>query len=93
MINNFSDLIHLIVGYIQQLLPILAGIALLVFFWGLAVFIKNSGDAKSHEQGRSFMIWGVIGLFILLSFMGILQLFYSDLGFHQPFGGLPTLPQ
>jgi hypothetical protein len=88
--TNFRELINLFVGLINPLLVLLVGLALLVFFWGLAKFIAKSGDAKSHGEGRALMVWGLIGLFVMLSFIGIIQFFSADFGF--TWRGIPFLP-
>jgi thiol:disulfide interchange protein len=56
------------------LIPTLIGIALLVFIWGVVVFIAKSGDDKAHEEGRRKMFWGVIILFVLISMWGLVRL-------------------
>lgn len=91
--EDLSAFVNLLLGIINPLLFLLVGLSLLVFFKGLVTFISNSGDAGSHEEGKKLMIWGVVALFVMVSFLGILQLFYSDLGFGavKPFG-LPLLP-
>ncbi|MBX4199870.1 hypothetical protein KW790_00155 [Candidatus Parcubacteria bacterium] len=88
---TFRTIITHVVELINLLLPVLVGAALLVFFWGLVKFIGKSGDAASHADGRSLMIWGVLGLFIMISFMGLISLFGSDLGLFVT--GLPFLPE
>ncbi len=59
-------------GIINTLIIIVAGLALLWFFWGLVKFIFHSGDAKTHEEGRNIMIWGIITLFVMFSLWGLL---------------------
>jgi ABC-type Fe3+-siderophore transport system permease subunit len=73
-------------------LPVLVGLAFLAFLFGLVKFILASGDEKSHSEGISFMKWSLIALFILVSFMGIISFFYSDLGFTSHPLGVPSLP-
>ncbi|MEK7187157.1 MAG: hypothetical protein AAB690_02570 [Patescibacteria group bacterium] len=94
MPQNLQQLIKIFIDIATSLMPILGGVALLVFFWGLVKFIAKSGDEKSHQDGRSLMVWGLIALFVMVSFLGIVYLFYDDLGFNsvKPFG-LPTLPE
>jgi len=84
--KNFEELILIFVRMINLLLPVLVATALLVFFWGLVKFLQKSGDAKSHAEGRSLMIWGVLALFVMISFMAIISFFYSDFGFTKEFG-------
>lgn len=88
--SNFTELIRLFLGIINPLLIILVGLALLAFFKGLIAFIYNSGDQKNHEAGRNLMIWGLVGIFVMVSFLGILRMAYRDLGFKN--FGLPSLP-
>lgn len=92
--TEFSDLpsfVGFLIGIINSLLVLLIALALLVFFKGLVSFIAKSGDAKSHQDGKNLMIWGLVGLFVMVSVFGILQFAYNDFGFGRPFG-LPTLP-
>lgn len=89
--SNFSELVGFFIDLINPLYFILIGLAMLVFFRGLVVFISKAGDSKSHAEGKSLMIWGLIGLFVMVSVFGILRFAYRDFGFTNPFG-LPTLP-
>lgn len=91
--QNFNDLVYIFIGLIRVALPVIAGMALLVFLWGLVKFIFRigGGDEKAVEEGKNLMKWGLIALFIMLSFMSILAFIYGDIGFGRPFG-LPLLP-
>jgi hypothetical protein len=89
--SNLTQLVNLLLGLINPLLIVLVGLAILAFFKGLIGFLYSAGDVASHKAGKSLMIWGLIGLFVMISFIGIIRLLYSDLGFSRTFG-LPTLP-
>ncbi len=64
ILNQIAQLINIAT-------PIVVAIALLGFFWGLAIYIFNAGNEKRKTEGRSIMIWGVLALFIMLSVFGI----------------------
>lgn len=90
--SNFKELVNIFVDLIRTALPVIAGLALLVFVWGLVKFIfRVGGDEKAVEEGKNLMKWGLIALFALVSFMAILAFVYGDIGFSRPFG-LPLLP-
>lgn len=91
MPTNFPELVIIFIRIILLLLPLLIALTLLVFFWGVTKFIGKSGDTKSHEDGKSLIKWGLVGLFVMLSLFGILRFFYGDIGFSRPFG-IPVLP-
>ncbi len=52
--------------------------AFLFFFYGIVVFIlgrvSGKGDLKKIEDGKQFMLWGLIALFVMVSVWGIIRL-------------------
>ncbi|MEK7175867.1 MAG: hypothetical protein AAB695_00640 [Patescibacteria group bacterium] len=90
--QNFSELIGIFVDLIKLAIPVVAGLALLVFFKGLAAFIAKSGDEKSHAEGKNLMIWGLIALFVMVSIWGIISVLSGEFGFGSSLT-LPFLPQ
>ncbi|MDZ4226471.1 MAG: hypothetical protein U1C66_03195 [Patescibacteria group bacterium] len=57
-------------------IPILIGVALLFFFWGLVQYIRKpgGGEEKGGADGKKIMIAGLVGLFIMVSVWGIIRL-------------------
>lgn len=87
----FSDIVGTILDLITLAVPVLAGAALLAFFWGLTKFIFKSGDEANHQEGKDLMKWGIVALFIMVSYMAIINFFYGGVGFGSS-AGLPLLP-
>ncbi len=80
-LDKTGDLITAVGGLVSRLTLIAAGVALLVFLWGLAKFIfKSGGDEKSHEEGIAIMKWGIVALFVMVSVWGIVNFMQSTLG-------------
>lgn len=77
--NTFRDVILYVLGIISVLTPILFTLAFLVFFWGLSKFILSSGNETEVAKGKSYMLWGILALFILLTFKSIISLVSNDL--------------
>jgi len=57
-----------------------AGIAILYFLYGVFMFIVNMNDPEKKNLGKSHLLWGTVGLFIILSVGGILMTFNSIFG-------------
>lgn len=90
--TNFSELVNIFISLTRTTIPIIVGLALLVFIWGLVKFISRvGGDEKAVTEGKKLMIWGLATLFLMISIWGILRFFYGALGFGRPFG-FPFLP-
>jgi hypothetical protein len=65
---------------INPFIFLMIGIALVVFLWGVVGFFKNADNAEERATGIRHMIWGVIGLVIMLSFSGIIGIIKNFLG-------------
>ncbi|MEI7720017.1 MAG: hypothetical protein WCI89_02310 [bacterium] len=75
-LENIIALIQQIAVIINYLIPILVGLALVYFFWGLVSYIRHP-DIKA---GKDTMIAGIISLFIMISIWGIVIFAQQALG-------------
>ena len=89
--STFKGVILEVLSIIKLLVPILFGLAFIVFFWGLSKFILNSGNKEGIEKGKNYMFWGILALFILLSFQTIISFVSNDLGIGDA-RNIPLLP-
>lgn len=71
--------------------PVLIGIAFVVFTWGVVVFISKSGSEKAHEEAKKRIFWGLIILFITLSIWGLVRLLQILLGVGVGFVDAPSV--
>ena len=78
--TDATDIVNTIGNLISQITPVLVGLALLYFFWGLAKYVLSAGDEDSKAEGRNIMIWGIIALFVMVSVWGLVQVVASTLG-------------
>lgn len=90
-INNFGDVVCFFTDLIATAIPVVAGIALLVFFYGLGKFILNAGSDSGRDEGKQVMKWGIISLFVLVSIWGIVAFLSGDI-LGEYFIGIPQLP-
>lgn len=69
-----------ILQIINPLIPVLVGIGLIVFFWGIIQFVLNADSEEKRSTGKQHMIWGIIGIFIMVSVWGIIRLLQDFFG-------------
>ncbi len=79
-INTFAELITSFTTQIVSALGTLflsAGVV--AFFYGVVQYIwgLRQGDATKAKIGNSFMIWGLVGLFVMFSVYGIIKIAQS----------------
>ena len=73
-----------------KIMPILVGLAILIFIGNIIVFIASSGNERKREQFRKYIVNALIAMFILISIWGIVGLGTSSLFGTKPF--IPHLP-
>jgi len=77
--QNFGDLVGVLVGLINLVIPVLAGAALVIFLYGGVRFILRADSAKGKNKDKSALMWGIVALFVLVSVWGILRFFTASL--------------
>ena len=59
---------------LTPVIGLLGAAALAYFIWGVAEFIYYVDSEADRTKGKQHMLWGVIGLAIMLSVLGILNI-------------------
>ena len=59
---------------INPVLLVLAAAGLLYFVWGLVQFLLALNQGGKTDEGKQHMIWGVVGMVIMFSVVGIISL-------------------
>jgi len=59
----------------KGVVPLLMGVALVQFLWGLAGLLS---DSKKKDEAKERMIWGIVGLFVMVSVWGIVNLLVNS---------------
>ena len=92
-INTF---IGKITGFINgTLLPLIFGIALLVFVYGVfKYFILGGSDEGSRQEGRQLVLYAIIGFILMTSIWGIVNILSDGLGLNSEEAtfGIPDVP-
>lgn len=72
--RTFSQLLYNIEYFIlNPLIYLIFASALLVFLYGVFEFIKNSDDSEERKKGGQHILWGIIGMAIMISAYGIIN--------------------
>lgn len=60
---------------VTGVIPLLFTLATAAFIWGIIQFFLNPENEEKRKNGKSFMIWGLITLFVMVSMWGIVNVF------------------
>jgi TM2 domain-containing membrane protein YozV len=73
-LGGIKDLFTSLKDIINLAFPVVAGLAVIFFFWGVGQFVlKDAGNDKTRDEGKQKMLWGVIALFVMFAIFGILR--------------------
>ena len=66
---------------VRSLGTLFMSLAVVAFFWGVVQYIwgLREGTPEKIKNGNQFMVWGLIGLFVMFSVYGIIKFFQGTL--------------
>jgi lysylphosphatidylglycerol synthetase-like protein (DUF2156 family) len=70
----------IVVNIVNPIVMLMFAIAVVVFVYGIVEMVSHGADADAHTKGRNHMLGGVIGMFIMLSAWGIINLVANTVG-------------
>lgn len=65
---------------INPLIIFLFALAVVYFLYGLVKYLLNPDSEEIRKSSKSHMLWGIIGMFIMVSVFGIMSLILTTLG-------------
>jgi uncharacterized membrane protein len=77
---SVEDIMGVVTGLLNLIIPILMIIATVVFLFGVITYITAGGDEDKAATGRSYIIWGLIGLFAMVAVWGLVLALVSTFG-------------
>ena len=76
---------------LNTVVPILMIIAVIYFVWGVITFVV-AGDEEAKTAGRNKMIYGIIGLVVIVAMWGLVRIVVSTFGLNSPGGSSFSAP-
>ena len=78
LVGRIVDLI------VEPLVLLIFSAGILLFTWGLITFLNNMESPEGRKTGVSHMIWGIIGVFIMATVLGIINIITDTFGLDIP---------
>ena len=81
--RNFVDRLNQAILF--PLITLMIAVALVVFLWGCFEYIAGAASPEQRAQGQKHILWGIIGLVVMVSAYAILSIAANTFGL-----GIPT---
>jgi len=75
---------RLVDNIVNPIIYFIFALALLYFLYGVIIFIKDADDETARDTGKKHMLWGIVGLFIMVSVYGIIGIIIGTIGADVP---------
>ena len=72
-IQTLQDVICKLNEILGALLPFLIALGVLFFVWGVITYVV-AGDEEKKKKGRERMVWGIIGLAVIIALWGLVRI-------------------
>lgn len=68
---------------IDPIIMVFFMMAIIVFVFGIFEFIRGSDNEDSRRKGQKHMIWGIVGLLIMVSVFALINLIADQFGIRE----------
>ncbi len=91
--DQIGFILEKLIGYLNYIVPALITIAVVWFIWGVISYMTAS-DEEQKKLGRAKIINGLIGLFVIVAFWGIIAVVKNTFGIGRVTGEdiVPCVP-
>lgn len=83
------DILFLILDILSVVVVLLIALAVVFFLYGILKYITSGGDEERRKEGSKLMLFGIIGLFVMISFWGIVKILVNTFDLDD---GPPDVP-
>lgn len=88
-ITNLTSLIsYFTCVLISFVIPFLVALSVVAFVYGIIQYFLYPDNEEKKKNGKTFMLWGLIALFVMVSIWGIVGVLSNTV----PGVGAPKLP-
>ena len=91
---TLSTLLNRASGILDSFIPFIIGLAVVLIIWKILSYIGSAGNEEKLAEAKHFIIWGVVGVFCMLSLWGFVNLLLNSFTLQTVIrpGDIPKVP-
>lgn len=90
--QDVESLIDKILGIINLVIPLLIAVAVVIFLVGVVKYITAGASEESRKEARSVMLYGIIGLFVMVAVWGLVNVLVETFNLDTNIPMVPEIP-
>lgn len=88
--TDLGELVSQVPSVLNQIMLLIIGLAVLAFLFGIVKYLFSGSDEAQRKKSKRYMIWGIVGITVMVSVFGLVTLFGSFFGINSNLA--PALP-
>ena len=94
-IKTFEGVLGRITSLVNSVIPFIVGLTVFVIIWGIFLYVAKAGEEEKRAQARQFILWGVLGVFFMLSIWGFVNILLNSFDLDRTIapGDIPKVPR
>lgn len=89
--GDVSKLVSFLGALLNIATRLILGAAVVYFLWGVFQFVKSAGDEEARQTGKNHIIYGVIGIAVMVSMWGLVNFVTGSINFGTTNYSVPSL--
>ncbi len=81
--NEFDNLLDKVKGWLDLIVPILMGVGLILFIWGLIQYFVADGSDDAKKAARGNILYGIIIFAAIVGIWGLVNIVLGGIGVEQ----------
>jgi uncharacterized membrane protein YidH (DUF202 family) len=69
---------------VNPIIKVVFAVAIVLFAYGVFEFVRGADNPETRKQGQMHMLWGIIGLAIMVSVFTIMRIILNSVGADAP---------
>lgn len=91
--GGFWNLFYIVRDILDQVIILLIAFGVVFLLYGIVKYIGSADDEENRSKAKSIMIYGIIGLFVMVSFWGFVNILIITFELDTtPYVQVPYLP-
>ena len=87
-VTLFNSILSILNGIV---VPLLIIIAVVVIIFGAFQFVTGAGDPEKRKEGRDKILWGIVGIVVMFSIWGLINIVLSTFSFDTVIPSAPPI--
>jgi len=79
-VTDLPTLINKIDDLVNSAIWLLVSLAVIFIVWNSVQFILKAGDSEARKTYQAAIMWGIVGLFVILSIWGLVNILNNTFG-------------